>query len=301
MILPAILAMGLSLLPCQRAQAETASCHSRTIALEVKDGRALVHLAINGQDTNMILDTGASQTVLFGDAPVRLGLPLLPNLTAQTTSYGQPLTIHFAHAETVAFAGTLARSVDLAALPTTQGDGAVSGFFADPRLQQASFDLAEGTLHLACPPYAAPGWTRQRGVTTVPLETVSRVFGSGAVKGTAMRVLFDTGSPTSSMTLAAAQRAGISVSGAADSTAAGLAPGSALRAWTARVDGLRLGDGEAVAMPLQIVDKPHANADIIIGLDFFLQHRVWIDRSRHMLRFAGLSGHKGRPGALAAP
>jgi predicted aspartyl protease len=296
MILLPILAMGLGLPPhhAARAALRDPSCHRQTVALQLRDGRALVTVAINGHDTRMILDTGASETVLFRDAPQRLGLPPSPHLAAaQTTSYGQPLAIHFVHAETVAFAGTLSRAVDLATLPTTQGDGTISGFFADPRLQQAEFDLARSALHLACPPYAAPRWAGRGDVTTVPLETVSRVFGAGSVKGATMRVLFDTGSPGSSMTLAAARRAGISIDGPADTATAGLAPGSALRAWTARVDALRLGDGAAMAMPLLIVDKPHANADIIIGLDFFLRHRVWIDRGSHVLRFTALPGHQG--------
>lgn len=106
-----------------------------------------------------------------------------------------------------------------------------------------------------------------------------------------MRVLFDTGSTTSSLTLAAARRAGIRIDRPSDSSAAGLAPGSTLRAWTARVDAIRLGDGDEVNMPLLIVDKPHANADMIMGLDFFVRHRVWIDHNRHVLLFTASDDH----------
>jgi predicted aspartyl protease len=284
--------MALCLMPYRSATAaiDGSSCHKRAVVLQLRDARALVTPMIDGHKTPMILDTGASETVLFRDAPDRLGLPPSPNLAAaQTTSYGQPLSIHFVHAQAVEFAGTVSRRVDLAVLPTMQGDGILSGFFADPRLQEAAFDLAKGKLYLACPPYIAPRWARRGPVTTVPLEKVSRVFGAGSVRGVAMRVLFDTGSPTSSMTLVAARRAGIAVDGASDSTASGLAPGSALRAWSANVDAVRLGDGDAADMPMQIVDKPHANADIIIGFDFFARHRVWMDRSQHVLRFTGLT------------
>lgn len=288
-----VLVTTLGLLPCFPATAalHSPSCHKRTVALQVGDGRALVTLAINGHETRMILDTGAGETVLFHDAPDRLGLQPAPNLaTTQTTSYGQPLSIHYMHAQTVDFAGMTSQSIDLATLPTTQWDNTISGFFADHRLHEAEFDLASGALHLACLPYAAPRWTRRGHVTTVPLENVSRIFGAGSINGAAMRVLFDTGSPTSSITLAAARQAGIGPDRPSDSTAAGLAPGSTLRAWTATVEAVRLGNGDETTMPMLIVDKPHANADVIIGLDFFVRHRVWIDRSRHALLFAAFEG-----------
>lgn len=288
-----ILATALTLQQWYPAKAIAASCHKRTVDLRMENDRALVKVGIDGHPVIMILDTGASETVLLREAPDRLGLPPSPNLQAEETfSYGQPLSIHFVRAKTVEFASTVSSAVDLAVLPTTQGNGSASGFFSDPRLQEAEFDLAGGALHLSCPPYPTPHWARQGHATTVRLENVSRVFGSGSVGGAAMRVLFDTGSPISSMTLAAAQRAGISVTGPSDGTASGLAPGSTLRAWTAKVIQVRLGDGDEIEMPILIVDKPHANADMIIGYDFFARHRVWIDRSRHILRYAGSASQR---------
>ncbi|WP_206244892.1 aspartyl protease family protein [Novosphingobium terrae] len=287
-----LLVLSLGLLPCcpATAGAHGLSCHRRTVAVQRLGSRALVPLAINGRKMQMILDTGASETVLFHDTPDHLGLPPSPGLAAaQTTSYGQPLSIHFVRAETVAFAGITSHALDLAVLPRDQGSAIPAGFFADPRLQEGDYDLANRSLRLTCAPFPPPRWTRQGKVTKVPLETVSRVFGTGSVKGVTMRVLFDTGSPTSSMTLAAARRAGLPVDGPADSVAAGLAPDSALRAWSVSVDALRLGDSDDIELPLLIVDKPHANADMIMGLDFFTHHRVWIDRSRHVLLFAPLA------------
>ena len=263
--------------PLEAAEA----CRPETIAVHRQGDRALVDITIDGHGAHMVLDTGAAQPLLLSDAPRRLGLPLAgDHPPEQRMSYGKPFEVSFARVRQIAFAG-LTRDVD--DLPVASGGATevgVDGFFSDDRLRQADFDLADGRVDLYCD--GAPAWTRDPDALSVPLEDGPRPFGEAFVNGQRVRVLFDTGSPTSSMTLAAAMRAGVAVAGAPDGATAGIG-NVPLRAWTARIAGISLGGRVAHDVAIQVVDKPNASADMIAGFDFFLRHRVWIDQKDRRL------------------
>jgi hypothetical protein len=59
--------------------------------------------------------------------------------------------------------------------------------------------------------------------------------------------------------------------------------GTPLPSWTATFDRLQVGAEEARGVALTFTDKPHANADLILGADFFLAHRVFVARSQNRL------------------
>ncbi len=254
-----------------------------TVAVQVRGDRPLVEVTLDGRVAHMVLDTGASETTLMRDAPARLGLDLDDARPAeQSLSYGQPFTLRFARVHQVAFAGRTVTVDDVAVDADGGAEPGVDGFFTDDRLAQADIDLAHGRLFLDV--QDAPAWTHQPGVATVALEDRRRLFGQAMVNGQVVRVLFDTGSPGSSMTLAAAKRAGVAVAGPPDDGVYGLGA-TRLRAWNARVADIRLGAARGRDVPMLVVDKPNASADMIAGFDFFRRHRVWIDRRHNRLVF----------------
>ena len=268
--------------------AASAGCPPARVNIRVAHQRAMLDVAIDGKPAHMVLDTGASQILLMGDAADRLGLPPADDHPPERRmSYGQAFQVRFVHARHVGFAGL---TQDVADLPVAAGvvETGVDGFFTDDRLQEADIDVAEGFVDLGCD--SAPAWTHEAGAVSLPLEDKPRPFGQAMINGRVVRVLFDTGSPVSSMTLAAARRSGVPVAGAPDGNASGVGTDMPLRAWTSHIAAISLGDRVARDVSIQVVDKPNASADVIAGFDFFLRHRVWIDRKGGRLVFQVLDG-----------
>ena len=274
-----VIALGLT-----RPALAAAQCRPVHVDLHVRDQRALVDVAIDGRPARLVLDTGASQILLMNDAPDRIGLPPADDHPPeQRMSYGRPFQVRFVHARHVALAGLVRDITDLP-VAGTDGETGVDGFFTDTRLQEADINFGDARIDLYCD--GAPAWTSGRDVIRLPLEDRPRPFGPAIVNGVALRVLFDTGSPVSSMTLDAARRSGVPVAAAPDDHAQGIGEG-ALRAWTTRIPLISLGGHSFHDVPIQVVDKPNASADMIAGFDFFLCHRVWIDRKGGRLVIQG--------------
>jgi hypothetical protein len=86
--------------------------------------------------------------------------------------------------------------------------------------------------------------------------------------------------------------------GASTVTAGGGAKGvgpTVLKSWTAVFARLSVG-GEAMRdLTLDVVEKPNASADMILGADFFVTHRVFVSRRERRLYAISVG-----PGGLAA-
>ncbi len=277
-ILVCFVAMGLVRAgPMQAAEA----CHPQQVPAPRHGDRALVDITIDGHSAHMVLDTGAAQPILLSDAPGRLGLSIArDHAPEQRMSYGKPFDVRFASARQIVFAGLVRDVTDLPVASGSATEDGVDGFFSDVSLHRADFDLADDRVDLYCD--GAPAWTLGADTVNVPLEDGPRPIGEAFVNGQKVRVLFDTGSPISSMTLAAAKRTGVSVADAPDGTTAGIG-NTPLRAWRTRVAEIGLGGRVAHDVALQVVDKPNASVDMIAGFDFFLSHRVWIDQDARRL------------------
>ena len=266
------------------ASLAAAACPQTRVPVHVHGNRAMVKVTIDGRDAHMVLDTGASESLLLSDAPARLGLAMDEGHPAeQRMSYGKAFDVRFAHSRRIGFAGAVTEVDDLAA--AAGSEEGVDGFFTDGRLLRADFDFAHRRVDLSCDGAAPPDWTRRHGVSVVTLEHASRLFGTAFINDRPVRVLFDTGAPGSSMTLAAASRTGVTVAGAPDTNASGIGMTQPLRAWTANLAQLRIGEDLTTDVPLTVIDKPNASADMIAGFDFFLRHRVWVDLPHHRLVF----------------
>lgn len=271
---------------CASAQAPP-GCRETSLPIAVRGERALLTVRLDGAPARLVLDTGAQpQAILFQDALKRLHLPMnAEHAAGQGMSHGRPFPMTFARVQSLRFAGETTRVSDVPVVSGGWSEPGVDGFFNDRRLQQADLDFGAGDARLTCPGAAPPSWTQGSGVSTVRLETRVRLFATARVNGVAVRVLFDSGSPGSSMTLAAAGRTGVRVAGPPNAGEGGLGMTSPLRAWTTTLPSLVLGDETFQRPSLLVVDKPNASADMLIGFDFFATHRVWIDKAGGRLLF----------------
>jgi tetratricopeptide (TPR) repeat protein len=107
------------------------------------------------------------------------------------------------------------------------------------------------------------------------------------LNGTKIEVLFDTGSPVSILTLAAARHAGITPTspGVVEGGSASGIGHKVTTTWIARFASFKLGDEEIDHAKLRFGDISLLGADMLIGADFFLSHRIYVASSQRKLYF----------------
>jgi hypothetical protein len=166
-------------------------------------------------------------------------------------------------------------------------------------LQQADvdYDLGHNLIRIipftACPRPQLPDWARRgRAVSELsihhPAAQAPLIVAAAYLNGDELRVLFDTGAPHSMLTAAGARRVGVHVdsnwsnasvllTGVGDSAAIG-----SIRYFST----FKLGDERQRHIPLYVTDIEVPQIDMVLGMDFFLTHRVYVEASRGLLYFA---------------
>jgi len=267
--------------------------------------RPMVAAKIDGADAQMLFDTGADGSVLFSDARKRLGVG---EATDQPATYGRSMgqlyKMTFAAAKAFAFAGSIYRDVRFGVSDVSIGSG-IDGLVGQNHMGDGDMeiDLAHGAIRLFAPHGCETAdlayWRGQQRASVIDLEADSagwpRMFGTAKVNGVPLRVMFDTGTPDTHMTYEASLRAGVDPAGhkpggSPEGGVSGLAGGAPLSTWRARFDRFQIGDERTDGATLMVVEKPNATADMLIGADFFVSHRVFISRSQHKVYFTANPG-----------
>jgi len=249
------------------------------VAVSLADGFVDVPALVGGAPAHFLLDTGAANMLVTPGAAARLAL-------APDPSHGTLLlgTGGNSPAPNVWLAGlrlgnaTLGRlSVPVAPLPAPI---AADGLLGAPLLAAYDLDLdlvrgevglyrAEGCntgVPLLPPPFTTVALTREPdGLPAIPV----------VVNGVRLTALLDTGSRATSLTPAAAMRAGVRVLAQGGDTTRGV-DGKVVPFRVAKAATLAVGwdvqrDVRIAVVPLEIGD-----ADMLLGADWLGQRRVWI-------------------------
>jgi len=114
------------------------------------------------------------------------------------------------------------------------------------------------------------------------------------VNGAPVTVMFSTGSSASALSLSAAKRLGLKIDGPG-ARYVGLTHGvgfESIKTWIVPVDSIKIGREEIRNTQLRVIDEaePGLNADLLIGADFFMSHRVLVANSQHQLYFTYTGG-----------
>jgi tetratricopeptide (TPR) repeat protein len=121
---------------------------------------------------------------------------------------------------------------------------------------------------------------------TTPLTP--HLIGSAKLNGSKIRVIFDSGAYRSVLALKAATRAGFKPD-AADVQVAGISSGIGahrMETWIARFDTLDLNGEEIRNALLRVADvEIPEGADLLLGADFFLSHRLYVASRQHKIYF----------------
>lgn len=297
-------AAGAILLGPVQAQA---ACKLATVNAPVEmDGlRAKVAVKINGRDAKLMLDSGAYFNSI--DAEFAHDQQLKPAREAVTGSHidgsveqditgvgGARRTGVYVIAPTFEILSSKFKNVPFMTLDIGDAEGLLG-----QNLLHAfdnEYDLRNSALRLVQPQdckasnlayWVKPGST----YSVIPLEQGeeaayhTQVYVT--VNGVKMRALFDTGNPQSFITVRAAARAGVKISdpGVKPNGEVSGVDRDHIKTWLAPFSSVKIGDEEIKNTRLEIGDTNPEGFDVLIGMDFFLSHHVYVANSQNKIYF----------------
>jgi predicted aspartyl protease len=253
---------------------------------------------INGADASFLVDSGAFFSSLSRASAAQFNLRLSP-----APAY---LKVWGVGGVTTELSLTTIKSfslfgVDLANVEFLVGGSEVganaAGILGQNILHIADveYDLANGVIRLmqakGCEKSALAYWSGTQPFSEMDIQWATprqpHTIGVAYLNGVKIHVVFDTGAALSVVTLRGARRAGVRTDGA-DVLPAGLSYGigrQAVRSWVAPVESFKIGAEEIKHTHLRLGDFDLPIADMLIGADFFLSHRIYVASSQRKLYF----------------
>jgi len=262
--------------------------------------RPLVDAKINDHDVSMMVDSGAFFSFLTpaAAAELQLSLSAAPFELRVKGVAGEMTSLALATANLTLGGIKFPRKLEFLVGGNDLGPG-TQGIIGQNilRIADVEYDLAngmirlikpEGNCHKANPMY----WTHASDAYSVMDITAAtaqepHTTGVAVLNGSKLKVIFDTGAGASMLSLRAAERAGVKP----DShgvTPAGLTYGMGqgfVKTWIGPFESFKLGDEEIRNTHLRFGELQLLNADMLIGPDFFLSHRIYVASSQHKLYF----------------
>ena len=258
-----------------------------------------VRAQINGQDAWLVADSGAFFNMLTPAAVAQFQLPYQQFPGLNVKGVGGYESGRVVRVRKFTFVGTTWDDVDFIVAGSGFGGDAV-GLLGQSvlRIADVEYDLANGVIRLVKPKgdckrtnlaYWADAANKPYSMIDIePASTTQPHTRSVAyLNGVRIRVMFDTGAARSLLTLGAAKAAGTTpgTPGVTDGgDIRGLGHGIA-HTWIARFSSFKIGDEEIQHAALRFGDVNVADADMLIGADFFLSHRVYVATSQNRLYF----------------
>ena len=274
--------------------------------------QAITTVGINGTPVKLVVDSGAFFSMLSDAAVQQLKLPVYPNNHIVVQGLTGEAETHLTSVKHLQLLDGELPDVDFIVGGNEVGAGGM-GLLGRNILAaaDAEYDLAHGVVRLMfpkgdCREMGMAYWAGDKPVAIVDLrrdessKRVPAIRTTVEVNGKKMVALFDTGA-SSSLSLNAAHRAGIAdVDMKRIGTIYGVGRGSA-KAWAAPVEKIEIGGETLSNNRLEIDDIQLDNADMLLGIDFFLSHRIYVSKAQHRMYFTYNGGHVFALSAAAAP
>ena len=299
--MPSWVAMFGLLIVCVCASPAEAACtlhHIAELPVTMIANRPLVPANINGVDVTFIADSGAFYSMITPEGAKQLHLPISPvphGLRIQGVG-GSP-RVSIAKVETFALDGSNTSNMEFIVGGNDIGSSA-TGVLGQNVLGTADveYDIANGRIRLirpiGCEDESLAYWATAKPVSRMAIETLDaagrHTTGSVEVNGVLVQAAFDTGASHTLLSLLAAQRAGIKLDGS-DVTFAGYVGGvgpSRVKTWMVTVESLQIGAEAMKNARVRIGDIDLGDIDMLIGIDFFRSHRVYVANSQHKVYFS---------------
>jgi tetratricopeptide (TPR) repeat protein len=271
--------------------------------------RPVVAGSVNGVDALFVADSGAFFSMLTREAAERFKLkwePLPPWINVRGVKGGD-IDVRLGVAKDFALTGygtgSALHGVDFLVGGNAFGEGA-AGLIGQNVLGRTDteYDLGNGVIRLLrskdCGNQVLAYWARDTAIAVVKIhETTAaepHLVGEAMLNGAKIGIMFDTGAARSLLSFRGARRAGVKLDGP-DVEPGGAWQGlraDAFQTWITRFDTLDLG-GELIRnarLRIADVDVP-GGADLTLGADFFLSHRIYVATNQHKIYFTYNGGH----------
>jgi tetratricopeptide (TPR) repeat protein len=260
--------------------------------------KPMVSAKINGADALFVADSGAFYSLITPASAAAF------NLEARSAPFlimlegiGGKSNALITTVKDFTLANIPLRDIEFIVGGNDPGSGAI-GFLGQNVLKagDVEYDLANGVIRLMhpddCRRTMMAYWVQpSQAFSVIEIDDATaqtpHTTGLAYVNGKRVRVLFDTGAGTSILTLRAANRAGITPE-TAGVLPAGFTRGigqGAIKTYIAPFDTFKIGDEEVTHTKLRIGDLRIENAEMLIGADFFLSHRIYVANKQHKLYF----------------
>jgi tetratricopeptide (TPR) repeat protein len=262
--------------------------------------RPLMTAKINDADVQFLVDSGAFYSMLSAPSASELKLSTYP------APYGFYLTgvgggradASITKVKVFTLAGVALHDVLFLVGGGEVGAGSI-GVLGQNVLHMADveYDLGQGSVRLMRPQdcrntilaYWVDGTASPFSVIDIERTTprIPQTQGFASINGTRIRVTFDTGAGNSVLSLRAAARVGIKPDSPGVVYAGpihGIGKNS-IPSYIAPFSSFKIGDEEIQNTRLRIADIDLPNADMLLGPDFFLSHRIYVANGQHKLYF----------------
>jgi len=274
--------------------AARAACQIETLDLPVKmiGSRAVATVGINGTPVPLTVDSGAFFSVLTPAAATQLNLRTRQFPALRVEGITGRMDARVTTVDTLQLVkGDISR-VDFVVGGNEPGAGTM-GLMGRNLLSftDTEYDLGNGLIRFSypkedCAKANLAYWAGTTHVTEIELEPEYRnrsktpaLRARVKLNGTELVALFDTGA-TTVVTAQAARRAGVAEAQMTPSGAVyGAGRGSA-QSWTAPFDRFEIGDEAISHNRLRVADFTLENADLLLGIDFFLAHRIYVSKTQ---------------------
>jgi tetratricopeptide (TPR) repeat protein/predicted aspartyl protease len=261
-------------------------------------GYPLVEASVNGTKLRFIADSGAFFSAISPAMAAQLHLNTYPApFGFQIQGLGGVADTEIGRAKDFEIAGATLHGIDFLVAGNGPGPG-VAGLIGQNILGFADveYDLANGMIRLwrpvGCGDRPLAYWlTKDQHFGRLDIEPVHDVhhtIGVATINGHQIRATFDTGVGRSYVLKAAAQRAGVAVTGPDVVEAAPMVGGVGLktfRTFIAPVQSFGVGGEDIQNTHLRIGEANLTNSDMLIGADFFLSHRIYVSNAQRRMYF----------------
>jgi tetratricopeptide (TPR) repeat protein/predicted aspartyl protease len=273
------------------------------LPVTLADGyRPMVSASVNGVPARFIADSGAFFSVISPGAAAAAKLRLTPAPPwYRISGLGGTVSVSFAKVKDFTLAGVALHDIEFIVGGSDTGATGMLGQnvlgFGD-----VEYDLPHGMIRLFrsrdCGQTALAYWAGKGGsfseARIEPMDERQRhTLLQVTVNGTPFRALLDTGAPITILSLKAAEKIGIHPGdpGVREQPAATGVGRKAARSWTAPIKSFGIADEEVRNVRLGIIDsQPVADADVVIGGDFLISHRLYVDNAARRLFFTYAGG-----------
>jgi tetratricopeptide (TPR) repeat protein/predicted aspartyl protease len=257
--------------------------------------RPIVTAKINGVDAQFVADSGAFFSIISPASAAEYKLATAPS-NIVLAGLGGARNASLTTVREFTLAGVPIHNVQFV-VGGSQIVGAVGLLGQNVfLLGDVEYDLSHGAIRLikteGCGKSVMVYWAKDGeaySVLDIAKATASSPHTTGLafLNGSKLEVLFDTGADTSLLTLRAAARAGVTPE-TPGVVKAGLSGGigeRGVQTWIGSFDNFKIGDEEIQHTRLRFGDVSLPNADMLIGADFFLSHRVYVATGQRKLYF----------------